>query len=351
MTLRLHPGPHWEPAGTGGWSAQLLAQAQAYSERLGSSAAMIVQRSRVVAQWGDTARKSPIASVRKSLASALYGIAVEQGKIRPAAMLAELGIDDKQPLSAAERRATVADLLISSSGVYHPVDSQPTDLAGALPPRGSHPPGTHFYYNNWDFNVLGTIYEQQTREGIYESFKRRIADPIGMEDFVVSDGAWGRGEISNHRNYGFVMSARDLARFGALYAGDGRWDHRQIVPKRWIELSTRAHAKVDVQAFAGRGYGYMWWTRFGGDFAPGLTLPPSMFFAFGVGAQYVFVLPALDLVIVHTVDIARDKWPEIGNHQIARLLWLILSAAGIKDIGTAPPDHDTMDLQAAIERE
>ena len=65
---------------------------------------MIVQRGRVVAEWGDTARKSPIASVRKSLLSALYGIAIEDGKIRLDATLAELGIDDKQPLTPRRSR-------------------------------------------------------------------------------------------------------------------------------------------------------------------------------------------------------------------------------------------------------
>jgi CubicO group peptidase (beta-lactamase class C family) len=335
---RLNPAAHWQSAGTDGWSADLLAQAQAYSTRLGSTAAMIVQNGRVIAQWGDTAHKSPIASVRKSFASALYGIAIEERKIRITATLAELGIDDKQLLTAAEKQATVADMLMTSSGVYHPVDNAPVELAGPLPPRGSHQPGTHFYYNNWDFNALGTIYQQQTGENIYESFKRRIADPIGMEDFGVGDGVWGAGEISNHRNYGFNMSARDLARFGTLYAQAGAWDGRQIVPEQWVQLSTRPHAGVDAQAFPGRSYGYMWWMHFGGDFAPGLRLPEAMFFAFGIGAQYIFVLPASGLVIVHTVDMARDKWPDIGNRQIARLLWLILSGAGIKGIGTEPPE-------------
>ena len=192
MTSPLNPGTHWEHAGTSGWSAALLAQAQAHSERAGSTAVMIVQRGGVVAQWGDTAHKSPVASVRKSFASALYGIAVEERKIRLEATLAELDVDDKQRLTAAEKQAAVSDLLMACSGVYHPVDRQPVDLAGALPARGSHQPGVHFYYNNWDFNVLGTIYERQTGEGIYDFFKRRIADPIGMEDFAVSDCAWGR---------------------------------------------------------------------------------------------------------------------------------------------------------------
>jgi CubicO group peptidase (beta-lactamase class C family) len=339
-----YPGLQWEHTTGHGWSPERLAQAQAYSERAGSTGVMIVQDGRVVAQWGDTARKSPIASVRKSLLSALYGIAVEEGKVRLDMTLAELGIDDKQPLTPEEKQATVADLLTTRSGVYHPVDSQPVGLAGSLPARGTHRPGTYFYYNNWDFNVLGTIYQQVTGEGIYESFKRRIADAIGLQDFVLSDGSWGTGEISRHRNYQFAMSARDLARFGLLYARGGRWNDKQVVPAHWVTESTRTRAVVRSQTFAGRGYGYMWWTGFGSDFSPTVTMPADVFHALGIGAQYLFVIPSRGIVIVHTVDMTRDKWPDIDNFQIGRLLWLILSAAGIQDIGpdTSPAARKTV---------
>src|SRR5260370_4336695 len=40
--------------------------------------------------------------------------------------------------------------------------------------RGSHEPGTFWYYNNWDFNTLGTIYEHATGTGIYDALDRLI---------------------------------------------------------------------------------------------------------------------------------------------------------------------------------
>lgn len=42
-------------------------------------------------------------------------------------------------------------------------------MKDARPPRGSHPPGTFWYYNNWDFNVLGTIFIQLTGEDIFQA--------------------------------------------------------------------------------------------------------------------------------------------------------------------------------------
>jgi CubicO group peptidase (beta-lactamase class C family) len=334
QTAETFPAAQWERAdpATAGWSVTPLAEAHAYAEGLGSTAVMIVQHGRVVAGWGDLARKSPIASVRKSLMSALYGIAVAEGKVRLTDTLATFGIDDKQPLTDAEKQATVADLLTARSGVYHPVDTQPIELAGALPPRGSYPHGAQFYYNNWDFNVLGTIYRQAVDDDIWLAFKQRIADAIGMQDYASGDGAWGPGEISIHRNYGFRLSARDLARFGLLYARGGKWGERQLVPSQWIAESTRTHAIVGSPKFAGQGYGYMWWTGFGSVPAT-VIVPDGTFHALGIGAQYLFVMPAHDLVIVHTVDMARENWPAIDNVQIGRLLWLILSAAGLSGIG------------------
>jgi CubicO group peptidase (beta-lactamase class C family) len=346
-----YPAAHWQRTSDRSWSVAKLAQVKGYFERAGATALMIVQHGQVVAEWGNVAHKSPIASVRKSLLSALYGIAVKDGKIKLGATLADLGIDDRQPLTDDEKLATVADLLATRSGVYHPVDSQPVGLAGSLPARGSHPPGTHFYYNNWDFNALGTIYTQATSESIYDAFNRLIAGPLGLEDFAIGkDGAWGSGELSKHRNYGFTLSARDLARFGLLYARGGQWNGRRIVPADWVAESTRTHAVVRSQTFAGRGYGYMWWTGFGSDFSPTVTLPAGTFHALGIGAQYLFVIPAHDLVIVHTVDMAREKWPQIDDFQIGRLLWLILSAANIKDIGpdTSPAARKSAPSGAAL---
>src|SRR5260370_12704135 len=116
------PGQTWENADPVkmGWSLPKLKTAKAYAEEIGSSAVMIVQDGRVIASWGDVQRKMQIYSVRKSLLSALYGIAVAKKQVDLKKTLAELGIDDKPPsLAAAEKKATVRDLLMARSGVYH----------------------------------------------------------------------------------------------------------------------------------------------------------------------------------------------------------------------------------------
>ena len=144
-----------------GWSREKLALAHAYAstDSIHTSAVIILQHGRVIDQWGDTAQKIDSYSVRKSLLSALYGIYVAEGAIDPNETLEHLGIDDSpDPLTKEEKQARVVDLLRARSGIYHLVDFETQSMASSRPARGSHPPGTYWYYNHWDFNVLGTIF-------------------------------------------------------------------------------------------------------------------------------------------------------------------------------------------------
>jgi CubicO group peptidase (beta-lactamase class C family) len=319
------PGTEWEHASPAGWSETELAQARALSDQIRSSAVMIVHHGKVVAEWGDSAKRTELASVRKSLLNALIGIAVSDHLIDLDSTLGELGIDDNPPvLTEVEKGATVRQLLQSRSGVYHQTLYETPGMAKTKPPRYSHAPGTFWYYNNWDFNVLGTIYERATGTGIFDAFNSKIAKPIGMQDYRPQDGEYFRGDASIHPAYPIRMSARDLARFALLYLRKGNWAGRQIVPEAWVRESTQPYSKSPY----GQGYGYLWWIGFADDsIAPAVTLPEGSFLAEGAGGQYALIAPALDLVVVHRVD--RDlPIREPSARDIARLFWLILKAQG-----------------------
>jgi CubicO group peptidase (beta-lactamase class C family) len=272
--------------------------------RMNTTAVMVVHHGAVVSEWGDTAKRTELASVRKSLLNALIGCAVADHKISLDSTLAELKVDDYPPsLTNVEKQATVRMLLQARSGVYHPALYETAAMAAARPARGSHPPGTFWYYNNWDFNALGTIYQHATGTGIYEALDHLIARPIGMQDYRPADGQYVTGSDSIHRAYPLRMSARDLARFALLYLHDGAWAGRRLVPAAWVRESTQPYS----DASRDRGYGYLWWTA-APNTPPG-ALGERWFTALGAGGQYAFVLPAFDLVVVIRVD--RDfKLPE-----------------------------------------
>lgn len=313
------PDHEWasvEPAAAG-WSPDKLKIAEAQARDFGSTSMVIVQGGKVVAAWGDPARKVRVASIRKSLLSALYGIAAADGRIDLEATLASLSIDDKPPnLTKAEKTATVRQLLAARSGVYHEAAAEPPSMKMRRPERGSHAPGTFWYYNNWDFNVLGTIYRQQAKEDIFKAFETRLARPIGMQDFTAADGKYAFAHVSEHPAYHFDLSARDLARFGWLYLNKGNWKGRQIVPAAWIDESTRLISDVDP----GIGYGYMWWPS-KLDSQRNVRIGPGTYSARGFGSQFLLVAPARDLVIAH---LHADQMPE---EKLARLLRLTMQAA------------------------
>jgi CubicO group peptidase (beta-lactamase class C family) len=311
-----------------GWSPDLLGEAHRYAQEIGTASLLIVQHGQIIDSLGDVSQRLELHSMRKSLLSALIGIAVADRRINLDATLGQLGIDDVPPaLTPEEKQATVADLLASRSGVYHVALYETEGERRSRPPRGSHPRGTFWYYNNWDFNALGTIYERAVGQSVFASFLTRIAQPIGMQDYRVVDGRYVTGPDSSIPAYPFHMSARDLARFGLLYLHGGQWAGRQVVPPDWVADSTRPRSVTTI----GSGYAYLWWTGWDGAGVPIMGLPPGAFWADGAEGQFVVVDPADDLVVVHQT---RDK--PVGRRNFGHLMWLIRRAAHTADPGADP---------------
>ena len=89
-------------------------------------------------------------------------------------------------LRAAQRRRKKGDDPPAAAGAFRHVHSRVREtpaMRAARPARGSHPPGSFWYYNNWDFNVLGEIYQRVTGEGLFTAIEHRLARPLGWQDF------------------------------------------------------------------------------------------------------------------------------------------------------------------------
>lgn len=338
------PGREWKPASsadTKSWSRPKLTVAENYASSLHDSSLMVVECGHLVDVWGDTAKKLTTFSVRKSLISALYGIYAAEGKIDINETLEQAGIDDTpSPLTKEERQAKIVDLLRARSGVYHAAAFEVDFQRKGRPARGSHAPGTFWWYNNWDFNVLGTIFEKKTGLTIGEAFYERIAKPLGMQDFQPGDVYFiGDSSVSMHPAYMFRMTARDMARFGLLYLDHGRWKGRQIVPADWVEKSSHTNEMVHLGHMKLGGYEYLWWVEYGGIHIPEATLP-GMYSAQGAGGHYILVVPSRNTVIVNQFDNEPDAYTsasvlraaqnphQVFDDQFGHLVKLILDAQG-----------------------
>lgn len=322
-TAQSGPWRQYGSAGAAGYSGERLGAAFDFADSIGSAAVMVVEDGIVVAAWGDVERKLALHSVRKSLLSLLYGIAVDRGEIDLGVTLSDLEFDDLEGLTPVEKGATLAHLISARSGVYHPAAYAPKDQDRERPERGSHAPGTNWFYNNWDFNVAESAFERSTGLDEYTAFSRWIAEPLGMQDWSAADGF----EVLEPSKsiwpaHTYRMSTRDLARLGLLVAQRGRWDGNPIVSEAWIDRSTSAVSDLGE----GQGYGYMWWIYAAGSLPDRYEFANrhTIVLARGTGGQALFVIPDADLVVVHRGD--TDNGREVDGGDVWMLVEMLLGA-------------------------
>lgn len=334
----IYPGAHWGRASNPqqhGLSATRLASITPFLQSLDTSAMMVVVDGVSVYEYGDLAAISYLASCRKSVLAILFGKYVASGRVQPEQRLREIEFDDIGGLLPSELDATIDHLMTSRSGVVHPA-AYTGDAMAFAPPRGSQKAGHYYIYNNWDFNALGSIFEQLTGQGIYAALSRDLAIPLGMEDFELARQAKsGDASLSKHLGYPMDLSTRDMARIGYLMLREGNWHGRQIVPKEWVRRITTLVTPVDsinppswkgIAEGSHWGYGRMWWVwddrGLEGPFAGAYT-------GWGSTGQFITVLPALNMVIAHKTipgETADGRERNVSVMQYQALLMHLVAA-------------------------
>ena len=107
-----------------------------------------------------------------------------------------------------------------------------------------------------------------------------------------------------------------LLRFGGIqrYKEEGRDARgagppgmsREVIPRAWIDSSWVARTRSD---WSGHDYGYGWWIRSAWT-AHGRH---AVYYAWGYGGQFIFVVPDAELVVVVTSD------PEVRSREEGHL--------------------------------
>jgi len=243
-------------------------------------------------------------STAKSIAVTLIGMLVDEGRM---SLDEPLGFDwEPQLANPAEdpRNAiTLRHVLNMTSGLY-PVDSFNMEYAtgsglaywaGASSIDGMRnrglvrEPGTYWDYENYD--TLLAVYAMKQALGSDEAYaefpRTALLDKIGMRNTLISADRFHNFILSSQ----VYTNARDLARFGLLYAQNGMWDGERLLSEEWIEF-----VRTPAPATAERGnfYGGQWWL------VPDdrTDVPKDAYSTAGNRGQYVIVVPSHDLVIV-----------------------------------------------------
>lgn len=315
-------------------TAEGIASLEAFFEDTGTSSYLLLYQGKVAYSYGNIHESHLIHSMRKPLLSLLYGEAVASGAINLDETVASLALEEEGvAFTDQEKTATVTQLLQSRSGIYLPAAAETERMSATRPERDSHMPGTQYYYNNWSFNSVGTLFENKTGQGIYEAFNETLAKPLGMLDYQHRIGSISTANIegddlpiddldgfyylepeqSRHPAYHFRLSSHDLALIGQMLANGGTWQGQQIIPSDWIEQSTDCYSVVNDNIGNGLSvcYGMMWEvTRSNGR--------PSSFSHTGLGSHLLFVNPRSEVVIVHRVD--SENSDDVKSGRMPRLI-------------------------------
>jgi CubicO group peptidase (beta-lactamase class C family)/uncharacterized membrane protein YkvA (DUF1232 family) len=237
-------------------------------------------------------------SMTKSVVSALAGVLVARGAWR---LDAPAPVPEWRAPGDPRGAITLDQLLRMSSGLafgetYGDPVSDVNVMLWASGDTGAfaaakplvHPPGTRWHYASGTTNILARAMRDLLGPE-YAAFPRRtLFEPVGMASAVLEPDASGTFVGSSF----MYATARDWARLGLLFLGDGMWNGERILPAGWARAAA-------VPAIPGSRFGAHWWLRLKrpGGAAP-LPLPGDVFHAGGHAGQSVTVVPSRALVIV-----------------------------------------------------
>jgi CubicO group peptidase (beta-lactamase class C family) len=246
--------------------------------------------------------KHDLRSISKSVTSLLVGIALAEGKFPPLDSSVFDAFPDYAELRTPEKaRITFRNLLTMSAGLDWEEDVPWNDprnneagMMRAVDPFRyilaqpvAYPPGAVYAYSGGGTSLLGETLVRSTGKSLRDYASEKLFLPIDAPDFEWLDA----GASNKLGAFGSLrMRPRDAAKLGRLLLTDGIWNGKQVVPAGWAAESTKPRINGQGLFF----YGYQWWL--GRSFFKGQELTWTA--GVGLGGQRLYVVPALDLVVM-----------------------------------------------------
>ncbi len=248
-----------------------------------------------------------VASLTKSILSALTGIAVTQGYLQSVSQKVMSFFPDYEFKDQNGNRdtATVENLLnmtvpYSFADYQEPLEAfcmSPDWVRFALERIDQNGTLGEFKYATEGAHLLSAILTRATRKSTREFANEVLFQPIGMAEIephpltaaeMSFDTLFGK-DLKGWANdpqgittggWGLTLTPDDMARFGLLYLNHGAWGGRRIVPEAWVAASGNANQNR---------YAYLWW-QLAFDNIPA-------FAAMGDGGNIICCIPEKRMVI------------------------------------------------------
>ena len=271
----------------------------------GVDSMIVIRHGRLVAEgyFGGYAHDSlhDLRSTGKSFTSALAGIAVSQGLMDTDEPLSQLipQYENHANMDDRKRTITVRHLLNMSSsldcndwdpgspGNEERMYNRQDWVKFILDLPMVQAPGAVSSYCTGGVVVLGDAITERAGMGLDRYADTWLFGPLGIHTVE-----WRRSPNGDATGGGGLkLRPRDAAKLGQLYLNGGTWNGARILPSAWTDESQRV-----VTRLGSDGYGFLWWKR---AFTH-RTGNVEAFFTSGNGGNFIYVLPALDLVVVFT---------------------------------------------------
>jgi CubicO group peptidase (beta-lactamase class C family) len=278
-------------------------------------------------------------SMAKSYYAALIGISIEKGEIDslddPVGKYLDYFNDERSKI-------TIRDLLDMSSGLDFPEDEhermffQRNHLDYAKSVGVEKDAGLKWEYNNVNSMIIGDILHSVTGIKADKLLSQRIFEPIGMKNYKL----W-KDEDGNALTYCCVdMSAEEYSKFGLLFARNGNWNGKQIIPKDFIDETFQV-----VWGFTPdspkRGYSLHWWISKHDD-------ESKIFNTSGKFGQYTFVDRENDIVFTRITKYAQkdhgdiQKWGPLQYFRWAGVSKAVTAARILLELGIVKEGEDVI---------
>ncbi|PKJ52173.1 serine hydrolase domain-containing protein [Bacillus sp. SN10] len=261
-----------------------------------------------------------VASVTKTIISALIGICIDKGYIKS---VDQKVIEFFPEYKVKSSEITVRHLLTMTTP--HPfVDwqepleelcTQQDWIQYTLDRIGKSGEIGAFKYSSAGAHLLSAIITSVTGKSAREFANEQLFQPLGMREipnynmkaFGFNDlfGKDVKGWVHDPNGistggWGLTLTVRDMTTFGSLYLNEGTHNAKQILSKSWVKESTEMNQNQ---------YGYLWWLREeDGIFS---------YCAMGDGGNMICCIPGKELVVVIASEIipnAGDRWELIVKY-------------------------------------
>lgn len=302
---------------------------------------MFIRHGKVIAEgwWNPYGPylKHTLNSASKSFTSTAVGFAISEKK---------LSLDDKvvsffpeyipDTISVFLSKLRIRDLLSMSTGQKREPQLSGEDIwvKSFLAMPFFSEPGSTYRYNSVATYMLSAIVKKVTGQKVIDYLTPRFFEPLAIEGMDWETDAYG----INTGGWGLRLKTEDLAKFGQFYLQKGKWNGRQLLPKKWVEEATSlkiyqnpdmTQSKRDSSNDGVQGYCYQFWRA-----------RHNSYQANGANGQFVLVMPDKDAVVIFTAN-SPDMWGELD------MVWKYLYP-GIQDKALSLDEKSSNELKQRL---